>query len=309
MGAAVLTTGDAAARQRPAAGGLVLDHVAHFLPDIDAASRDLARMGFALTPVSHQVHRTEPGGPLVSAGTANRTAMLARGYLEFLATTGDTPNAAKLRAAMARYPGAHLVCFGTADAEAVHARLERAGFEPPPVVALQREVGMEDGSAATARFGVARAAPDRMPEGRIQFVEHRTPECIWQRRWLDHPNGALSLDGVVVAVPDPREAAARWSRLSGRAVETAGDGLAVLRTDRGHVLLGSGEAIAARFGMRPPCLPWIAGPVIGVADIAATEALLADAGIAVLRRAPEGVAVAAPASLGGLLVFAPAGAG
>lgn len=306
MGAPLLTTRDAASRQVPAPGGLVLDHVAHFLPDIEAASRDLARLGFALTPVSHQVHRTEPGGPLVPAGTANRTAMLARGYLEFLATTGDTPNAAKLRAAMARYPGTHLVCFGTAGADEVHARLVGAGFEPPPVVALQREVEMEDGSLDTARFGVARASPERMPEGRIQFVEHRTPRCIWQDRWLSHPNGALSLEAVVVAVPDPMEAARRWSALSGREVVPGEGGMMVLATDRGRVLLGSGDAVAARLGMRPPCLPWIAGPVVGVADLAATEGLLAAAGIGVLRRAPEGVVVAAPASLGGVLVFAPA---
>jgi hypothetical protein len=209
---------------------------------------------------------------------------------------------------MARYPGTHLVCFGTAEADAVHARLVAAGFEPPPVVALQREVGMEDGSQATARFGVARASPERMPEGRIQFVEHRTPACIWQDRWLSHPNGALSLEGVVVAVPDVAEAARRWASLSGRAVKPGDGGMMVLRTDRGRVLLGDADAVEARYGMRAPCLPWIAGPVIGVADMAATEALLARAGIAALRRAPEGLAVAAPGSLGGLFVFGPASA-
>jgi hypothetical protein len=80
----------------------------------------------------------------------------------------------------------------------------------------------------------------------------------------------------------------------------------VVINDRGRVLLGDADAVEARYGMRPPCLPWIAGPVIGVADAAATEALLARAGVAALRRAPEGLAVAAPASLGGLIVFGPA---
>jgi len=66
------------------------------------------------------------------------------------------------------------------------------------------------------------------------------------------------------------------------------------------------SATRARSRRATACLPWIAGPVIGVADAAATEALLAHSGIAVLRRAPEGLAVAAPASLGGLFVFGPA---
>ena len=185
-----MTLDDAAASQRPRPGDLVLDHVAHFIPDMAAAEAALERLGFAPTPVSHQMHRPDADGPPVPAGTANRTAMLARGYLEFLATTGDTPNAAKLRAAMARYTGVHLVCFGTADAARTQARLRDAGFDPPPAVALEREVAQADGGRAIARFAVMRPAPDRMPEGRIQVVEHLTPAAIWQRRYLTHPNGA-----------------------------------------------------------------------------------------------------------------------
>ena len=224
-------TEDHPRHQRPADGLLVLDHLAHFLPDMAAAEHDLARLGFTLTPLSHQMHRAAPEAPLVSAGTANRTAMLERGYLEFLTTTGDTPNAAKLKAAMARYTGAHLVCFGTTQPDAVHARLVAQGFAPPPVVALQREVETEDGTCATARFAVARAGPDRMPEGRIQFVEHRTPELIWQRRWLAHANGACSLAGVVICVGDIDEASTRWRRFTGLQVRGTGTLRVIVKYD------------------------------------------------------------------------------
>ena len=165
-------------------------------------------------------------------------------------------------------------------------------------------------AAPRRRASASRAPrPSACPRAASQFVEHRTPACIWQDRWLSHPNGALSLEGVVVAVPDVAEAARRWASLSGRAVEPGDGGMHVLRTDRGRVLLGDADAVEARYGMRPPCLPWIAGPVIGVADMPAAEALLAGAGIAALRRAPEELAVAAPASLGGLFVFGPARVG
>ena len=295
---------DDAASQRPGPGELVLDHVAHFLPDMAAAEMALARLGFAPTPVSHQMHRTEPDGPLVPAGTANRTAMLARGYLEFLATTGDTPNAARLRAAMARYTGLHLVCFGTSDAGAVQSRLAAAGFDPPPMVALQRDVAQADGSLATARFSVVRPAPDRMREGRIQFVEHLAPAAIWQRRYLIHPNGALALTGTVVAVADLDEAAARWGDLAGIALEPH-DGFRILRTARGHVRLCTAAAIAATYGMAPPVLPWIAGPIVAVADLAATARLLACGGIDLLRVQSDRLVAAAPPALGGLYVFEP----
>jgi hypothetical protein len=297
-----MTRTDDASRQRPAPGEIVLDHVAHFLPDMTAAEEALDRLGFAPTPVSHQMHRTEPGGPLVSAGTANRTAMLRRGYLEFLATTGDTPNAAKLRAAMARYTGVHLVCFGTAEAAATQARLVAAGFDPPPAVALQREVARADGTTILARFAVMRAAPDRMPEGRVQFVEHLAPEAIWQPRYLAHPNGALALAGVVLAVEDRTDALARWQRFAGLAGTTQ-NGCAIVATARGRVILAEAATIAATYGATPPALPWIAGPVIGVADLAATRARLRRGGIPILRDAAARIVAAAPPALGGLYVF------
>jgi hypothetical protein len=292
-----------ASQQRPRAGGSVVDHVAHCIADMGAAETALARLGFTLTPLSHQLHRTDPGGPLVSAGTANRCAMLAEGgYLEFLATTGDTPNAAKLRAAMARYRGVHLVCFGTIESDAVHARLTALGFAPPPVVALQREIGTADGGTATVRFAVTRAAPEAMPEGRVQFCEHHTPDLMWQPRWLDHPNGATRLAGVAIAVVDLDEAATRWQRFSAQPARPAGS-LRVIATDRGEVILGTRAAIAEHFGAEAPVLPWIAGPILGVRDLAASTGFLAAAGLRELKRCAGRVVVEAPAALGGVFAF------
>lgn len=118
--------------QVPSPGTLNVDHVAHFVPHVDSASAALEKLGFMLTPFSAQSHRPEPGGPLVPAGTGNRCVMLERGYLEFLTPTGDTPVANQLRTAIKRYPGVHLIAFGTAAPEADHARLGSAGFTPSP---------------------------------------------------------------------------------------------------------------------------------------------------------------------------------
>jgi spermidine synthase len=102
----------AAAAQMPPPGGLSVDHVSHFVPDLGAAARALEALGFTVTPESAQ--RTQEG----PAGTSNVCVMLEHGYLEFLAPTADTPNAQRLRATMQRYPGVHLCCFGTPDAKA-----------------------------------------------------------------------------------------------------------------------------------------------------------------------------------------------
>ena len=302
MGAAA-TLSAAAAAQVPPEGRAVLDHVAWFLPDLEAASPSLEALGFALTPLSEQVHRVAADGPLVPAGTANRTAMLGRGYLEFLGVTdGGTPNAIKLQDAMGRYIGLHLVCFGTAEPERAHSRLAQRGFAPPPAVDLQREVELADGAAATARFTVVRPGPGAMAEGRIQFVHHRTPELLWQPRWLAHPNGARALAGAIVAVEDLDEAVGRWRRFAGLPARGDGD-LGIVVAARGQIVLGDAASIERITGIAPPTLPWIAGPLIDVADLARTQKLLARAGVDIRRKTSRRLVVALPPSLGGVIAF------
>ena len=174
---------NAAGRQVPPPGQLYLDHVSHFVPDLDKVAALLEELGFAVTPLSAQVTQDGP------AGTSNRCVMLPQGYLEFLTPTMDTPNAQRMRKSMRRYRGVHLACFGTPAAEEEHARLVAHGFEPQPLVRLARKV--EDGR--TARFSVVRAAPGRMPEGRVQYVQHLAPQAIWRAQHLRHRNGVFGL--------------------------------------------------------------------------------------------------------------------
>ena len=145
-----------AENQRPAPGELYLDHVAHFVPDLGAAARVAESLGFKVTPES--AHRAQ-GAP---AGTSNRCIMLEEGYIEILAPTLDTPHAQRVRERMARYDGVHLACFGTPDAETEHQRLAGHGFEPEPLVSLERT--LEGGEKV--RFKVVYVPPAKMPEGR-----------------------------------------------------------------------------------------------------------------------------------------------
>ena len=78
------------AQHLPPPGTLNLDHVGHFVPDKDAASAVLEKLGFSLTPFSLQTTK-DAAGESVPAGTGNRCAMFASGYLEFLTPVADTP--------------------------------------------------------------------------------------------------------------------------------------------------------------------------------------------------------------------------
>lgn len=299
----VRSTSSADHYQVPAAGALNVDHVAHFVPHADAASAALEKVGFTLTPFSAQSHRTEPGGPLMPAGTGNRCAMLQRGYLEFLTPTGDTQIAHQLRSAIQRYVGPHLIAFGTAAPETDHARLLKGGFAPLDPVALQREIDTEH-SRETARFTVVRVPPQAMPEGRIQFCQHHTPQLVWQQRWMFHPNRAAALAGVILRVADAQEAAQRFSRYTGLLAQVSGS-VWRIDTTRGYLIFVDRDTLHRRLDVVPPTLPWIAGCVLKSDDIAATGDFLRKSGTPVHVLGNQRLLVKLPPAVGGILIFEP----
>jgi hypothetical protein len=99
----------------PAAGAVVLDHVGLFVPDMARAAAAFERLG----------HRPAPGGPLVPAGTANRLAMLAEGYVEILTPVAETPVAGQLPRPRPASPRRSTRSLRPADRR-------RPGSDPPP---------------------------------------------------------------------------------------------------------------------------------------------------------------------------------
>ena len=274
-------------------GSLVLDHVAHFVPDLDAAARALEALGFVVTPTSEQSTQDGP------AGTANRCVLLDGGYLEFLSPIADTLHARRTREAMARYPGVHILALGTPAAAEEHARLERHGFAPLPTVDLEREVEAE-GATRLARLGVVRVPPEAMPEGRVQFVEHRTPDYVWQPRWLGHTNGVTALAAVFVCATDPTEAAARYARFTGLIPKRKGRFVA-LETSRGTLWIARSSDLKDLLGAAPEA-PALAGYALACDDPKALAARCRRAG-AKVRRAGALYAAVLPPALGGAWLF------
>ena len=280
-----------ASQQLPLPGSLTVDHVSHFVPQLGAATRALEALGFAVTPESAQQTQDGP------AGTSNVCVMLEHGYLEILAPTMDTPNAQRLRDSMQRYRGAHLCCFGTPDAEGEQRRLGEHGFSPLPIVKLQRETA----GGQLARFQVVRTAPEKMPEGRIQFVQHFTPEALWRPQYLGHTNSVVRLACVFVVAEDALDAGARWSRFTALLPRPAGD-YVHLRAARGHVLIGRREQWTALLGDAPPA-PAIAGYALECRDTTILVSRCRMLGLALRRIREDLYAVALPEALGGSWLF------
>jgi hypothetical protein len=278
----VVTESPQVDRQLPLGTETFLDHVGHFVRDPLAASRALGRAGFAPTPVSFHTQPAPDGGVPPLTGTGNVTAMLERGYMEVLFRTADTPLGQELDAAMARYGGVHLVAFAVADAAHAHQRLRETGFRTRPLVDMQRPVDT-GGEPGTAAFTVTRLEAGEMPEGRIQLLTHRTEHAVWQRRWLSHPNGAVGLTRVVIAVSDVNEATERFVRLTGRHARASASGQ-IINLDRGRVDLMTVATFSRMFPQIPiPSLPFIGAYGISVRSLGIVERTLKHGGLSTQR--------------------------
>ena len=273
--------------QLPEPGQVFLDHIAHFVPDIEAAATAMEACGFRLTPFTAQVNRAADG--IVPAGTGNRCAMLGQGYVEILGKTADTPLARQLEDRLVRHVGLHLAAFSTADAAAERGRLAGAGFAVQPLVDMRRPVDGEE-----ARFTIARIAEGAMPEGRMQFLAHHTPHLVWREGYLEQPNGAQALLALWIAAPDPAAAAARFARFAGRPARRE-HGRLTVRLDRGALFFATPDFLHIEFGIMPgPPLPYLAAYEVETDSLPSIG-----------RPADGGMAVTLPPALGGTILFRP----
>jgi len=297
--------------QVPAPGQVFLDHVGWFVDDMAAASQTFERLGFALTPcVEHR--NAMPDGGSIASGTANRCAMMERGYLEILTAVpaSETALAGQLRAGLARYAGVHVVALTTADADTERARLRAAGFDPLPVVNLRRPVALDDGSHGITAFAVVRIPPDEMPEGRIQFLAQQTPDLVWRPSLIAQDNAIEALTGVLFVVADVKEAAARCARFTGRDARRVDEG-AVIVLDRGRLAFSAVDPFAGCGGyasLAPTSPPWIAAVELRSRDLAATRAWLLGRGIRLTVDAGDHLVVHPGDAAGTALVIHAAGA-
>ena len=249
-------------------GAASLDHVGIVGRDLPGLAAAFEPIGFHLTPTAHHA-----GGR-----TGNRCAMLRNGYLELMAVLPGGASAT-LERFLARHAGAHITALAITDPLAEAARLERAGIALVSLAETERAVDDADPAAPHARFTVV--MPPDQPEGRFLLVCQRTPELLWQERFLHHPNHATGLVAAVLAVADPAETAARLSRLAGRPVLPDPLGGYALELPRGRVRLLSVEACAALFpGAEPASAPSIAGVILATGDgNADLRRVLAQAGL------------------------------
>lgn len=173
---------------------LTLDHVGFIVPDLDTCAALVSDLGFVLTPRAGHT-RTLPSGETVSAGSAQRSLMLARGYIEFMEIFDPAAGHMLADAGSDRY-GLHILALGTPDAPASQADCQHSGAAVGPVMDWSRPLeGAGAGAVARFRFFGATDWTPSTPSY-LCWVQHLTPDLLRPAALVQHANGALALEAI-----------------------------------------------------------------------------------------------------------------
>ena len=182
----------------------LFDHLVIMVRDsLDELSEIFLNQGFQLTPLAHH-----------NLGSSNRLIMLKSSYIELL---GWEKGKQVQRAEIANQPiGLDALVFRTNDANACFNQLKEAGFAVNPVQDLSRE-GEFMGNTVLVEFKTVRFSEQPIPGLRIYFCQHLTPDYVWQKQWLIHPNNTQDLQEIAIVSPNIKETAETLQSLLGLA--------------------------------------------------------------------------------------------
>ena len=278
-----------------------LDHIGLFGQDLSILSQQYERLGFCLTPVSQHSRPAAPGEPALLRGTANRCAMLQRGYIELLAVVDPQRDTLGVPEALARYAGAHIIAFDIQDVAQARHDLNQAGL-PFQDTYLERDVDTPTGSQR-AKFTQIKPDASLLPEGRIFMLRHETPELVWQPHQLQHPNTALRLKDVIVAVDDLQARSEFYERYLGNPAQPGPGSQRYALADGTCFTLATAASLQEQFpGLQLAALPIPAVMVIEVDDLQSAQTVIQGNGIATTCQGQQ-LVVAAEHAAGITLVF------
>ncbi|HZR73494.1 VOC family protein [Bradyrhizobium sp.] len=188
----------------------VLDHVViNTLFDMDRAASLMSQLGFTLTPRGYH-----------SLGSINHLVMFEHDYVELLGLPSGTD---KVRKDLLESPrGLNGLVFKASDADATQRMLREAGLAPLEPQSFSRPVVI-DGVEHLARFRTVRTAPGLFEAGRVYYCQHYTPELVWHRPWMSHPNGVRGLRELVVVTSNIEVDGPRYAKAAQASVEVQGD--------------------------------------------------------------------------------------
>ena len=212
-----------------------LDHIViNVLFDMDRAAAAMSQLGFTVTPRGYH-----------TLGSINHLMMFDGPYLELIGLPSGTD---ALRTDLLESPrGLNGLVFGASDIDRCRRTLMDSGLAMLEPQSFSRPVTI-DGVEHAARFRTARTAPELFEAGRIYYCQHLTPELVWHRPWMSHPNGVRGLRELVVVTSNLEADGSRYAKAAQASLGLQG-GEGIIAIEGGfQITLISPERYRERYG-------------------------------------------------------------
>lgn len=271
-----------------------IDHVMIVVPQIEQAGQTYARLGFDVQPRGVHSHM----------GTANHLMILDGDYIELLSVLKPDPLNEAYAKIAAEGGALANIALKTDGADLAHAAWTASGLAPEPIIEFSRGVEIA-GKMEKAEFRIVRLPHDKRPGVGLFVCDQRTPQFVYRREWMNHPNGAQHLTGITVVADDPARHEAAAARVFGpAAIARDKDGFTV-KLGRAPIRYIPRGQFAARFGGEQPARAGDHAAVLGikVRDIAVAAAALRQGAIAPLQTGDGRLLVPATQAGGVMLEF------
>jgi hypothetical protein len=212
-----------------------LDHVViNTLFDMDRSADLMSRLGFTLTPRGYH-----------SLGSINHLVMFEHDYLELVGLPSGTD---VLRRDVLESPrGLNGLVFQAGDIDGCQRRLRDSGLAMLEPQSFSRPVTI-DGIEHLARFRTARTAPELFEAGRVYYCQHFTPELVWHRPWMSHPNGVRGLSELVIVSSNLETDLPRYAKAAQAPSEQQGDAWTIALPSGFHLTLMPPARYRQRYG-------------------------------------------------------------
>ena len=212
-----------------------LDHVViNTLFDMDRAAALMSQLGFTLTPRGYH-----------SLGSINHLVMFEHDYLELIGLPSGTD---VLRKDVLESPrGLNGLVFQARDIDTCQRVLRDRGLAMLEPQSFSRPVTI-DGVEHLARFRTVRTAPELFEAGRVYYCQHYTPELVWHRPWMSHPNGVRALSELVIVSSDIETDVPRYAKAAQSSAERQGDDWAIALPGNFRLSLISPARYRQRYG-------------------------------------------------------------
>jgi hypothetical protein len=143
--------------------------------------------------------------------------------------------------------GLNGLVFQASDIDACQRTLRDNGLAMLEPQSFSRPVTI-DGVEHLARFRTVRTAPELFEAGRVYYCQHYTPELVWHRPWMSHPNGCYGLSELVIVTSNPETDVPRYATAAQAPSERQSDDWTIVLPHGFRLTLMSPARYRERYG-------------------------------------------------------------